>query len=140
MTTVSLRFDDDMKRELDEICDEMGMNLTTFFTIYAKKVLRDRKIPFEISAPVDPFYSESNIRMIKKAEEQIREGKVVVKSMKELEQMEDEYNHFCGEPEPLRGELSGSWSRRITEKDRLVYEISNDIILVKQCKGHYSDR
>ena len=37
MTTVSLRFDDDMKRELDEICDEMGMNLTTFFTIYAKK-------------------------------------------------------------------------------------------------------
>ena len=90
MTTVSLRFDDDMKRELDEICDEMGMNLTTFFTIYAKKVLRDRKIPFEISAPVDPFYSESNIRLIKKAEEQIREGKVVVKSMKELEQMEDE--------------------------------------------------
>lgn len=90
MTTVSLRFDDDMKRELDEICDEMGMNLTTFFTIYAKKVLRDRKIPFEISAPIDPFYSESNIRRIKKAEEQIKEGKVVVKTMKELEQMEDE--------------------------------------------------
>lgn len=90
MTTVSLRFDDDMKRELDEICDEMGMNLTTFFTIYAKKVLRDRKIPFEISAPVDPFYSDVNIRRIKKAEEQIREGKVVVKTMKELEQMEDE--------------------------------------------------
>ena len=73
MTTVSLRFDDDMKRELDEICDEMGMNLTTFFTIYAKKVLRDRKIPFEISAPVDPFYSESNIRMIKK--QRSRSGK-----------------------------------------------------------------
>lgn len=45
-----------------------------------------------------------------------------------------------GKPEPLRGELSGSWSRRITEKDRLVYEIADGTVLVKQCKGHYSDR
>ena len=52
MTTVTLRFDDAMKKELDEMVEEMGMNLTTFFTIYAKRALRDRKIPFEISAPV----------------------------------------------------------------------------------------
>lgn len=58
MTTISLRFDDQMKRDLDEICDAMGMNLTTFFTIYAKKVLRDRKIPFEIEAPVMTDYVE----------------------------------------------------------------------------------
>lgn len=52
MTTVSLRFDDQMKKELDEMCDAMGMNLTTFFMIYAKKALRDRKIPFDLEAPV----------------------------------------------------------------------------------------
>jgi DNA-damage-inducible protein J len=52
MVTVSLRFDDQMKKELDVMCDEMGMNLTTFFTIYAKKALRDRKIPFDIEAPI----------------------------------------------------------------------------------------
>ncbi|MBD5556637.1 MAG: type II toxin-antitoxin system RelB/DinJ family antitoxin [Roseburia sp.] len=52
MTTVSLRFDDKMKKELDEMCDAMGMNLTTFFMIYAKKVLRDRKIPFDLEAPI----------------------------------------------------------------------------------------
>lgn len=52
MTTVSLRFDEKMKQELDEICDAMGMNLPTLFTIYAKKVIRDRKIPFELEAPV----------------------------------------------------------------------------------------
>ena len=51
MTTITLRFDDAMKKELDEMVEEMGMNLTTFFTIYAKRALRDRKIPFEISAP-----------------------------------------------------------------------------------------
>ena len=60
MTTVSLRFEDSMKRELDEMCSEMGMNLTTFFTIYAKRALRDRKIPFDITAPTDPFYSDRN--------------------------------------------------------------------------------
>ena len=52
MTTVSLRFDDQMKKELDEMCDAMGMNLTTFFMIYAKKVLRDRQIPFVLEAPI----------------------------------------------------------------------------------------
>lgn len=90
MTTVSLRFDDDMKKALDEMCEEMGMNLTTFFTIYAKKALRDRKIPFEISAPLDPFYSEKNMAQLRKSEQQIKEGKVVVKTMEELEAMEHE--------------------------------------------------
>ena len=67
MTTVSLRFDDEMKKQLDEMCDEMGMNLTTFFMIYAKKALRDRRIPFEVAAPLDPFYSDSNMEQLKKA-------------------------------------------------------------------------
>jgi DNA-damage-inducible protein J len=52
MAMVSLSFDDKMKKELDEMCDAMGINLTTFFMIYAKKALRERKIPFELEAPV----------------------------------------------------------------------------------------
>lgn len=87
MTTVSLRFDDDMKKQLDEMCDEMGMNLTTFFMVYAKKALRDRKIPFEISAPQDPFYSDSNMEALRKADQQVKDGQVVVKTMEELEAM-----------------------------------------------------
>lgn len=90
MTTVSLRFDDETKKRLDEMCDEMGMNLTTFFMIYAKKALRDRRIPFDISAPLDLFYSESNMTQIHKADEQVRAGKIVVKTMEELEAMECE--------------------------------------------------
>ena len=74
MTTISLRFDDEMKKQLDEMCAEMGMNLTTFFMVYAKKALRDRRIPFDITAPIDPFYSESNMAQIHKADEQVRAG------------------------------------------------------------------
>lgn len=88
MTTISLRLDDDMKKELDAMCDEMGMNITTFFMIYAKKALRDRKIPFEITAPADPFYSERNLTQIRKSDQQVREGRVIVKTMDELEAME----------------------------------------------------
>ncbi len=52
MTTVSLRLDDELKKGLDQMCAEMGMNLTTFFTIYAKRALRERRILFEINAPL----------------------------------------------------------------------------------------
>ena len=44
-----------------------------------------------------------------------------------------------GKPEPLKGELTGKWSRRINKKDRLLYEVTNDMIVIIQCKGHYAD-
>ena len=88
MTTVSLRFDDAMKKELDAMCEEMGMNLTTFFMIYAKKALRDRKIPFEITAPVDPFLSETNQKQLRKADQQIKNGNTITKTLEELEALE----------------------------------------------------
>ena len=90
MTTVSLRIEDKMKKELDDMCAEMGMNITTFFMIYAKRALRDRKIPFEIIAPRDPFYSKENMDCIKESKQQIAEGKIVQKTMEELEAMEYE--------------------------------------------------
>lgn len=48
---------------------------------------------------------------------------------------------FCGrrKPEPLKNSPSGEWSRRINNKDRLVYIVSNEDIIVTQCKGHYDD-
>ena len=90
MTTVSLRFEDGMKKELDEMCSEMGLNITTFFMIYAKRALRDRKIPFDITASSDPFYSKTNLEHIEKACEQVKTGKVVTKTMEELEALAGE--------------------------------------------------
>ncbi len=45
-----------------------------------------------------------------------------------------------GQPEALKGELNGMWSRRINEKDRLVYRFENDTVKIVQCKCHYSDK
>ena len=44
-----------------------------------------------------------------------------------------------GKPEALKGDPDNSWSRRINEKDRLVYYVTDDQINIKQCKGHYDD-
>ncbi len=42
-----------------------------------------------------------------------------------------------GKPEPLKGDYSGYWSRRITQKDRLIYRISNQDIEIVKCRDHY---
>ena len=43
-----------------------------------------------------------------------------------------------GKPEPLKHQLSGYWSRRIDDENRLVYRVENDEITIAQCGGHYS--
>ena len=44
-----------------------------------------------------------------------------------------------GKPEPLKGNLSGYWSRRIDEVNRIVYKEENGTIIIATCKGHYDD-
>lgn len=75
-TTISFRIDDDLKANLEKTCGELGMSMTTAFTVFAKKVCREKRIPFDIS--IDPFYSESNIKALDKSIKQYEEGKVVV--------------------------------------------------------------
>ncbi|WP_342589746.1 Txe/YoeB family addiction module toxin [Collinsella tanakaei] len=43
-----------------------------------------------------------------------------------------------GKPGPLRGELSGMWSRRINQEDRLVYEVADDRLIIYSAKDHYA--
>lgn len=85
MTAVTVRLEDKDKQALDEMCSEMGMSISTFFVIYAKKAIRERKIPFEISAPLDPFYSASNMQALQESEQQYHDGKVIKKTIEELE-------------------------------------------------------
>jgi toxin YoeB len=55
-----------------------------------------------------------------------------------LEDISRNRNVGIGKPEPLRGDLSGFWSRRINESDRLVYRIKGDTVDIISCRGHYS--
>lgn len=87
-STVNFRMDADLKKNMEETCKAMGLSMTTAFTIFATKVCREKRIPFEVS--VDPFYSESNRKALARSADQLRAGKTVAKSFEELERMTDE--------------------------------------------------
>lgn len=45
-----------------------------------------------------------------------------------------------GKPEPLKSNLSGWWSRRITREHRLVYKVEKEMLIILQCRFHYDDK
>lgn len=51
-TTVSIRMDSELKRQFEQFCDDVGMSMTTAFTIFAKKVVNEDRIPFEIGREI----------------------------------------------------------------------------------------
>ncbi len=67
-----------------------------------------------------------------------KKNKKAIKKIKELHRsiLENPYQDI-GKPEPLKFDLAGKWSRRINKKDRLVYEIVNDTIIIYQYRYHY---
>jgi toxin YoeB len=64
----------------------------------------------------------------------------IKKILKILNELKDHPYSGSGNPEPLKFELSGYWSRRINKKDRLIYEVQDDIVtvFVVSALGHYS--
>ena len=81
---VNFRMDEDLKASMEQTCRELGMNMTTAFTIFAKKMTREKRIPFDVS--VDPFYSDANMNYLKKVISEIDSGK---SKLQEHELIED---------------------------------------------------
>lgn len=61
---VNFRLDEADKKKMENVCNELGLSMSAAFTIFAKKVGREHRIPFEVS--VDPFYSENNIAHLRR--------------------------------------------------------------------------
>ena len=74
VVNVNFKLDADIKKSMEEACSEMGISMSAAFKIFAKKVGREKRIPFEVSA--DPFYSESNIRYLEEKMEEYKAGKL----------------------------------------------------------------
>ena len=70
---VNFRLDAAVKKNMEQVCAELGLSMSAAFTIFAKKVGREKRIPFEVA--VEPFYSESNIRYLENIVRDIKEGK-----------------------------------------------------------------
>ncbi len=72
-TNVNIRMEESLKRDFDKFCSDVGMSMTTAICIFAKKTVKEQKIPFEITA--DPFYSSENIKRLEKAINDLNNGK-----------------------------------------------------------------
>ncbi|MBQ4567853.1 MAG: type II toxin-antitoxin system RelB/DinJ family antitoxin [Desulfovibrio sp.] len=70
-TSLNVRMDSSLKKQFDAICAEFGMTPSTAVNIFARTIVRERRIPFEISLAKDPFYGEANMRRLRAAMEQL---------------------------------------------------------------------
>ena len=69
---VSFRIDKEVKQMAEQALNDMGLTMSAAITVFLKKIGRERRIPFEISA--DPFYSERNINYLNKVIDGIEDG------------------------------------------------------------------
>lgn len=85
LATISARIDEMDKVNFDSFCSNVGLNTSTAINLFVKAVLRENRIPFAISQPEDPFYSESNMAYVMKSIKELQEGKGTVHELIEVD-------------------------------------------------------
>lgn len=83
-TTLSVRMDKSLREEFGSFCKEIGLTPSAAVTLFIRRTLSERAIPFKVAAP-DPFYSEENLRVLRRrAAELSAPGKVKIISPDEI--------------------------------------------------------
>jgi len=82
-TSVTIRMDANLKKQAETLFEDMGLNMTTAITLFTKAVVRQNKIPFEITA--DPFYSESNMARLRESIANLNAGKGIERDLIEVD-------------------------------------------------------
>lgn len=72
---ISFRVDEGLKKRMEDTCKNMGLSMSAAFTLFATKVTREQRIPFEISA--DPFYSDEHMAMLAQRADDMKHGRNV---------------------------------------------------------------
>lgn len=85
MAQISLRVDDELKRGAEKTLNDIGLSMSTAINIFLKTVVRENRIPFELSA--DPFYSKENMKELERRVHAVRSGE---STLKEHELIEDD--------------------------------------------------
>jgi DNA-damage-inducible protein J len=84
MAQVNIRIDDELKSRADRIFEELGLNMTTAFTIFIRQTIRQGGIPFEITTRTDPFYNRENMKVLRQSIKEADEGKLTAHELIEV--------------------------------------------------------
>ncbi|MBR1614873.1 MAG: type II toxin-antitoxin system RelB/DinJ family antitoxin [Treponema sp.] len=85
---INFRMDSEEKHSLEEICEQLGISITSAFKMFAKKVIRERRIPFDVSlddSRSDPFWSEENQAWLRESIKQAKEGRLTEHELIEVD-------------------------------------------------------
>ena len=88
MAQVNIRIDDKLKIRADSIFKELGLNMSTAFTIFIRQTIRQGGIPFKITTRTDPFYNPENIKVLRQSIKEAKQGKLIKKTWDELKALE----------------------------------------------------
>lgn len=83
MAQISLRVDDEVKRNAERTLDDIGLSMSAAINIFLKAVARENRIPFELAA--DPFYNRENIAELERRVADIQSGKSILKEHELIE-------------------------------------------------------
>ena len=83
-TTFSVRMDSEVKKQLDDFCSQVGMNTTVAFNMFARAVLREKRLPFDVTTESDPFYSDSNLAHLRRGMAALNSGKGIERDVVEV--------------------------------------------------------
>ena len=84
---VNIRMDSDLKKQFESFCEDMGMSMTTAFNIFAKKAVREYRIPFEVGAEEPNRKTVSAISEVKKMKKNPNLGKTYTNDDSMLEDL-----------------------------------------------------
>ncbi len=84
LSTFSVRMDEDLKKQFDGLCQEFGMTASTAFNIFARAVVRQRRIPFEIAAPAQEITREGALQAFMSLRSQARANGLTDMSLQEI--------------------------------------------------------
>ena len=82
-TNINIRMDAQLKQQFEIFCANAGLTMSTAINVFAKTAVQQQKIPFEITAETDPFYSETNINTLNESIKQLEAGKGVERELVE---------------------------------------------------------
>ena len=87
-TVLSVRMDENVKRRFDAFCADAGMNASVAVNMFVRTVIREKRIPFEITGNDDPFYSEKNQARLRESIEQLEAGLGVEHGLIEVDEVD----------------------------------------------------
>ena len=88
-TNLTVRIDEDIKRDAEILFSRIGLNMSSAINVFFRQAIREQAIPFELKA-YDDYFNENNMKRIRHSIEQAKAGKVVIKTLAELETMEND--------------------------------------------------